>query len=135
LSASDKPTVAYSLDRILWLTVGLIATPLVFGGVVALVQGLVYQWIGLPIGVPLLLVSILALIRKWGPVLPCLFFGMLGLEVFTDKNTHTHLESVARDIGVPLIGAIIGTAIGIAVEWSRLPQSDHEPDADSPPQQ
>lgn len=107
------------VDCILWCVIGAIAVLLLVSVALEFRDGRPLNRIGLVVGICLTSLTGLGVFLRWGPIVPCMFLGMVVLMLLTDPIARSHEEAVFKDLGIPLIGAIVGTILGIVVESQR----------------
>lgn len=71
-------------------------------------------------------IAILGLLLNWGPSVPCSILGIALLVLFTDPIASSHEEALFKDLGIPLIGAVLGATIGLLIEWNLAHPRDAE---------
>jgi hypothetical protein len=116
------------IDRILWSIIGLLAALELFVALSEASRGWPVNWFGLIVGSVLAIVTVLALVRRWGPLLPCMFLGVVFLSLAESPTSSSYEENVYKDLGVPVMGATLGALFGFF--WERM-RSGNESDVPS----
>lgn len=62
------------------------------------------------------------LLFSWGVVIPCIGLGMLVANLLTVPIASSPEEAVFKDLGIPLIGAVLGAMMG----WMFDCNMDHD---------
>lgn len=78
------------------------------------------HFIALTVGITLSVLTLVGLIRHWGPVIPCTVLGLIVSSMILDFSmTHSTKERVIRAFGSLLAGTICGTVVGLFLEFHR----------------
>jgi hypothetical protein len=123
MSVSRAPKRSSIVDGILWGITGVLGAMLLASVAAESRDGFALNRIGLAIGIALVSLMYLGLLLRWGPIVPCMILGMLVLSLLTPGIARSREEAVFKDLGVPLIGAVVGTSVGLALEAARRQRS------------
>ena len=84
------------VDRVLWFAVSGLGLLLLC---VALAEPPT-TWSGMIAGLVLVSLSVIAALQHWGPIIPCMFFGMIAFSLLTSPILSSHEEAAFKAFGV-----------------------------------
>jgi hypothetical protein len=99
----------------LWLVIGLLGVLCLWSIYYEYRTHHVIHSVSVAIGIGLVLCCVVGVLFGWGPTLPCLFLGILVASLMAGRPTHRY-EIVFKKFGVPLIGAIFGSIVGLVLD-------------------
>jgi len=118
------------VDRILWSIIGLLGAYLLLIVLSEAVRGWGINLLGIIVGSALATVTVLGLLWRWGPIIPCMFLGVAIFSLLTSPTSSSYEENVYKDLGVPVMGATLGVLFGFC--WERI-RSANESDMPGQP--
>ena len=125
MTASCTTSRRSIVDRVLCFAVGALGLLLLYVALTAPPT----TWSGMIAGLVLVSLSVIAALQHWGPIIPCMFFGMIAFSLLTSPISSSHEEAAFKAFGVPLIGAVIGAIFGVIWESTRKTSSIKCPDS------
>ncbi len=123
LKTKRKPT---KFERSLWLGVGLISLLPLFAVLAENPANLLTDF---RMGLFAFFAGIATIgwLLNWGPVVPSSILGITTFTFLTSPVSSSHEAAVFNLLGVPLIGATLGSMIGLLIDWNLA----HSPRTDS----
>lgn len=111
------------VDSVLWFAIGALGLSVLCSGVFDKVP----SWPALIVGLVIVSLSVVAAFRHWGPLIPCMFFGMIVAQLSTSPISSSPRESLFKDLVIPIIGAVIGAMLGAVWDMFRSAWRDDCP--------
>jgi|JI9StandDraft_2_1071091.scaffolds.fasta_scaffold97733_1 hypothetical protein len=99
------------LARLLWMGIGLISL-LSMAVVLRENRADFFTDFRTAISIFLGVLATCGLLFNWGAVIPCIGLGILVVKLLTNPIAGSPEEAVFKDLGIPLIGAVLGAMMG-----------------------
>jgi hypothetical protein len=123
MSPRSLPLWQRLLDVFLWGLLSILA-----GGLLVIHLGAVlllgdsFEPGGFAIGMVFWLLAMAGVVFRWGPMIPFMLGGMIAALMLTAPISSSPMEVVIKSIGQPIVGGIVGAAVGYLWDVSRRRQ-------------